>query len=351
MSLDAALKRRIAEDGPIPLETFMAEAVDAYYARGAAFGREGDFVTAPEVCQVFGEIIGLWAAVVWQSMGCPAPVRLVELGPGRGVLMADALRAAAKVPPFLAAIDLHLVERSPVLRQAQKAALGERPCRWHGDLSQIPDGPAIVIANEFFDALPIRQVERTPDGWRRRDVGLDDAGAFVFVAGPQMPPPDFADAPVGTIVEDSPACAAVAEALGRRLATQGGVALVFDYGYETSAPGDTLQAVARHTFAPPLERPGEVDLTAHVDFARLRTAAEAAGARVLGPVGQGRFLTLLGAEQRARALTKVATPEQAVRISSGVHRLIHPAEMGTLFKTTTIFHPGLPPPPGFEGFA
>lgn len=358
MSLADTFRGRIAETGPIPLDQFMAEAVDAYYAAGRAFGAEGDFTTAPEISQVFGEILGLWAVVVWQSMGAPAPLRLVELGPGRGTLMADALRAAGQVPAFLAAAEVHLVERSPALRRQQKAALTGRNVTWHDGFAEVPDGPAIVLANEFFDALPIRQLERTPDGWHERAVGVDDDGRFVFVAGAPVPPEDiaalgpaFAAAEVGAIAEISPAAQAVAAEIAARLDAQGGAALIIDYGYGESAPGDTLQALRRHQFVPPLDAPGEVDLTAHVDFARLGAAAREAGARVLGPVTQTRFLTGLGAEHRAQALMKKASGDQAVQIASGVHRLIHPAEMGTLFKAMTVFGSSTPPPPGFERLA
>lgn len=348
------LRARIAAAGPLPLEEFMAAAVDAYYGRGDVFGADGDFTTAPEICQVFGEIIGLWAAVAWQQMGAPVPVRLVELGPGRGTLMKDVLRAAGAVPAFGAAAEVHLVERSAALRARQRDSLAGRRVQWHDDLSDVPAGPALVLANEFFDALPITQMERTADGWRHRHVGLDETGAFVFVAGTPVPAaevaalgPAFAAAPVGTVAERSPACEAVAGALGRRLAADGGAALIIDYGYGESAPGDTLQALRRHTFHPPLESPGTVDLTAHVDFSRLAAAAGAAGARVFGPLGQGRFLSGLGAEIRARALMKRASPEQAVQVASGLHRLIHPTEMGTLFKVLALSGPDHPPLPGF----
>lgn len=360
MSLEERLRARIAADGPLPVEVFMAEAVDAYYAQGTAFGRQGDFTTAPEISQVFGEILGLWAVIVWQSMGMPSPFRLVELGPGRGSLMADALRAARAVPAFAAAADLHLVERSPALRAAQKQAIAavdaDRPVAWHDSLAEVPDGAAIILGNEFLDALPIAQMERTPDGWHWRAVGLDDDGGFTFVAGRRASDDDvaalgpaFADAPIGAIAEASPAVQAMVAEIAGRVANHGGAALLVDYGYADSAPGDTLQAVKAHQPVPPLAEPGRVDLTAHVDFARVAAAARAAGAAVHGPRPQGRLLAALGAEQRARALMKRARPEQAVLIDSGVRRLIHPAEMGTLFKGIAITHPSLPLPPGFEG--
>lgn len=361
MSLEQHIRARIQANGPMPLDTFMEEAVAAYYAEGTAFGRSGDFTTAPEICQVFGELLGLWTVVVWQSMGMPNPVRLVELGPGRGTLMRDALRAARAVPAFLAAADLHLVERSPALRDAQKRAIAaEDPHRrvtWHDDLSGVPDGPAIILGNEFLDALPIRQMEHTPDGWHWRAVDIDTTtGALTFVAGARVPDADvaalgpaFAEAPSGTIAEVSPAVQAVGAEIAARVASQGGAALLIDYGYADSAPGDTLQALKEHQPVPPLTAPGTVDLTAHVDFARLADAAQTAGAAVHGPVDQGRFLAALGAEQRARTLMRSARPEQALLIDSGVRRLIHPSEMGTLFKGLAMTHSQLPLPPGFEG--
>ena len=355
-ALEHRLRARIDADGPLPLDAFMGAAVEAYYARGDVFGVRGDFTTAPEICQVFGEIIGLWAVVVWQQMGCPTAFRLVELGPGRGTLMSDALRAAAAVPAFGAAADIHLVERSGALRDLQRATLKGHRVAWHDDLSGVPDGPMLLIANEFFDALPIVQLERTPDGWHHRHVGLDDAGAFVFTAGPLATADEvaalgaaFADAGIGAIAERSPASEAVAAAIAQRVAAEGGAALFIDYGYVASEPGDTLQALRAHHFHPPLESPGEVDLTAHVDFARLSDAAQKSGAASFGPVTQGRFLSSLGAEMRAKSLILKARPEQAVHLSTGLHRLIHPAEMGTLFKVLAVTDPALPPPPGFEG--
>lgn len=354
--IEEALRRRIQAEGPLPLTDFMGAAVAAYYARGDVFGVHGDFTTAPEICQVFGEIIGLWAVVVWQQMGCPNPVRVVELGPGRGTLMKDALRAASAVPAFTAAADVHMVERSEALRARQRDTLAPRPVTWHDDLAEVPAGPMLLIANEFFDALPIRQLERTPDGWHHRVVTLDESEAFVFAAGPRATAeeiaalgPAFTNAKPGTIAERSPACEAVAATVARRVARDGGAALLIDYGYAESAPGDSLQALRAHQFHPPLESPGTVDLTAHVDFARLAAAAQKSGAKTYGPVSQGRFLSSLGAEMRAKSLILKAAPKQAVQLSSGLHRLIHPAEMGTLFKVLAVADPALPPPPGFEG--
>lgn len=359
------LRQQIAQQGPLPLESVMGQAVQAYYAQGTAFGREGDFITAPEISQTFGEILGLWAAVVWQGMGMPAAVILAEVGPGRGTLMADVLRAAAAVPPFAQAIRVHLVETSPSLREAQKKALapsGVKAC-WHDRLDSLPDGPLILLGNEFIDALPIEQWERGTEGWHLRCVDWDDSAQdFCFVRGPSaqslgrdlaaygapFDPTSTQDLAPGTIAELCPQGLAFAGKIGRRLAEQRGAALLIDYGPAESAPGDSLQALKSHKYFPPLEDLGSVDLTAHVDFARLCQAAGQAGALARGPVTQGRFLSGLGIEARAKLLMRKATPTQALELSRGVHRLINPSEMGTLFKVIALTDPISPPPPGFE---
>ena len=348
------LRAEIAATGPVPLVSFMQQAADAYYASGRAFGQDGDFTTAPEICQVFGEIVGLWAAVVWQSMGSPSSFSLVELGPGRGVLMADVLRVVRCVPGFLEAASVHLVERSPVLRQLQHRALEavspHTPVSWHDGIDTLPDGPLLVLANEFFDALPIEQFEYTRSGWLRRHVTVDDVGNFVLTTAGE-PVDVWFDAPdVGMVAEICPAACAIVDTLSGRFLREAGAMLLVDYGYARSAPGDTLQAVRNHAFVPPLEDPGNTDLTSHVDFERLTQVARAAGASVCGPVGQGRFLSSLGAEQRGRVLTRAAGGDsaRAMNLSSGLRRLIHPSEMGSLFKVLCVHSPDLSIPPGFE---
>jgi NADH dehydrogenase [ubiquinone] 1 alpha subcomplex assembly factor 7 len=339
----------------------MAEALGhprhGYYTSRDPLGGDGDFITAPEVSQMFGELIGLWCVATWQAMGRPDPVNLVELGPGRGTLIADGLRAAARtVPEFPGALRLHLVETSPVLRDRQRRALAPirpriRPA-WHRSLSSVPHSPVLVIANEFFDALPIRQYVRAADGWRERMVGLSPDGArFRFLerpAGAPDPVPAASGSGEGDIVEVCPEGTATAGAIGERVARDGGAALIVDYGHPRSAPGDTLQAVRRHVFDDVLDRPGEADLTHHVDFEVLARAASAAGARPYGPIPQGVFLGRLGIEHRAEALLGSATPEQAADIRSALRRLVHPREMGELFKVLAVVHPGLMPPPGFD---
>ena len=355
-TLAHALARRIALEGPLTVGAFMAEALGhprhGYYMKQDPFGAAGDFVTAPEISQMFGELIGLWCADSWQ--------RLIELGPGRGTLMADALRAAAILPPFRAAIRVHLVETSPALRERQRAALGDQ-ATWHDRLEEVPPGPSLVIANEFFDALPIRQVQRTVHGWAERLVDLDpespeDDPRFRFVLelgrspGRNLIPDSLRDSPVGSIVEVSPASQSVARLLGARLAEQGGAALVIDYGYaDGPAVGDTLQALRKHAFAPVLEAPGEADLTAHVDFASLASAARDGGADAYGPVTQGEFLLRLGIQQRAQVLKRTANPKQAADIDSALDRLVGGEGMGTLFKALALSTPGFGPPAGFEG--
>jgi SAM-dependent MidA family methyltransferase len=342
------------QSAPERLDRFMARAVAAYYARRAdPFGRAGDFTTAPEISQAFGECLGLWAAVVWEGMGRPDRVLLVELGPGRGTLMADALRAAAQVAPaFRAALRLHLVEASPALREAQRTRIGHAVAAWHDDVATLPPGPAILLANEFLDALPIRQFVRRGTGWTERHV---QDGRFLELPA-ENPPPLPAEATEGAVAEVCEPARALAGSLGTRLAAQGGAALFLDYGAGEpggGALGDTLQAVSRHGTADPLAAaPGTVDLTAHVDFPALAVAARAAGAVAHGPLPQGVFLQRLGLMSRAAVLARSASlagrRDQVGLILSGAERLVAPEGMGRLFKALCLCHPALPVPPGFE---
>lgn len=355
------LRAIIAAEGPMPVARFMALCLahprHGYYMARDPLGRAGDFTTAPEISQMFGELLGLWAAAVWQQMGAPSPVHLVELGPGRGTLMADVLRAAQRAPDFCAAVSVHLVEISPVLRERQRETLkgAGRPVSWHGDISELPDGPLIVLANEFFDALPVNQAVRTAGGWHERVVGLDPAGGFVFGLAPSaiphfdaLLPPRLRSSPPGTLWEwrDD----RVASDLCRRIENFGGAALVIDYGHTQSAPGDTLQAVRRHGYADPLASPGEADLTAHVDFEALGRVAEHHGLRVSGPTSQGKFLRRLGIEPRAARLMAAATAGQAAAIDAALQRLTgnDSEAMGELFKAMGFAHSALPPLPGFD---
>lgn len=317
------------------LDAFMARAGAAYYARRAGLGR--DFTTAPEMSQAFGECLGLWCAVTWQAMGAPPRVVLAELGPGRGTLMADALRAVREmVPPFAAALDLHLVEASPLLRAAQAERLA---ATWHDDARTLPPGPMILVANEFFDALPIRQFVRRGAGWTERFVA---DGAFV-----EQPAEDQGEAPEGAVREVCEAGSAVAKSLAARLAREGGAALILDYGPAESGLGDTLQALRDNAPADPLAEPGSVDITAHVDFAALAEAARAAGAATHGPIPMGVFLQRLGLMARSAMLARAA-PAQAGAILAAAQRLVAPEGMGRLFKALALAHPALPTPAGFE---
>jgi NADH dehydrogenase [ubiquinone] 1 alpha subcomplex assembly factor 7 len=349
------LRAVIAHEGPISVERYMAlclsHPVHGYYATRDPLGAAGDFTTAPEISQMFGELIGLWAASVWDGMGRPDPLRLIELGPGRGTLAADALRAARALPGFLDALDLHLVETSPVLRAKQSKALQGGPVAvsWHEDLGEIPDGAGIVIANEFLDALPIRQYVRTKRGWCERLVGLSEDGLSFGLAGEPERGLN-APAPAGTVLEIPAAGIALMRRLAGRLVASGGAALVVDYGAARDGRGDTLQAVKGHAFADPLGEPGEADLTAHVDFAALAEAARQRGARAYEPVTLGDFLRALGIETRAAALKARATPPQVAAIESGLRRLTGDGsgEMGELFKVMAVTDPTLGPPPGFS---
>lgn len=354
--LEDLIVRRIGLEGPMPLPEYMALCLGhprhGYYMTRDPLGARGDFVTAPEISQMFGELMGLWAAQCWLQMGGPSPVRLVELGPGRGTLMADALRATARVPGFHAALDLHLVETSPILRAKQQATLAAFAVTWHDRLADVPAGPILLLANEFFDALPIRQFVRGERGWGERKVGLDGRGRLAWVLDPRigdaLVPPPLREADVGAVVEIGPAAQAVASEIGSRLATAPGAALIVDYGYTGPAVGDTLQAMAGHAFTDVLERPGEADLTAHVDFSALADAARAAGADCYGPVPQGALLGTLGLPVRSAALKRLASPAQAADIDMAANRLVGELHMGRLFKALAVTSPGAAVPAGFE---
>ena len=358
-TLKKRLRQRIEAAGPLSIAEFMEAAlgdpVSGYYATRDPFGAEGDFTTAPEISQVFGELIGAWCGDVWDRMGRPERFILAELGPGRGTLMADLLRALRGLPEFGRAASIHLVETSPHLRGLQAQALAGYAPVWHERIDDLPDGPLIAIGNEFLDALPIRQFVRMGAVWLERRVGVSPEGdgpegdglAFTLTEGQPMQP---RSAPSGAVFEECAAAADIASALGRRVARSGGAVLFIDYGYYPHGFGDTLQAVRRHRPTGVLDEPGEADLTAHVDFSAIAEAARAGGARVWGPAGQGEFLSRLGLGLRLEALLRrAASPSQKEDIASGCRRLIDPAEMGTLFKVLAIAGPALPEPAGFSG--
>jgi SAM-dependent MidA family methyltransferase len=352
------LERDIRASGPLPVADYMRACLldpeHGYYTTRQPIGSGGDFVTAPEISQVFGELIGLWCAVVWQQMGAPRPVDLVELGPGRGTLMADALRALNRVPEFLAAARVRLVEINPLLRELQSRALGtvNVPVFWHRHHAEAFGGaPAIVIGNEFLDALPVGQHVLTDTGWRQRVVMLDRDGRLVFETGPVRSCEGlfrrYPEAQVGEIAELAEPVKAISETLPFLPAS---AALLIDYGHTASAIGDTLQAVRAHRQENPLTSPGEADLTTQVDFARFAECARAAGLAVDGPVTQTEFLSTLGLAERASRLM-AANPALAHRIEADAARLVSPTGMGSRFKAIGLRSPSLPPLPGFPGKA
>jgi NADH dehydrogenase [ubiquinone] 1 alpha subcomplex assembly factor 7 len=340
------LRRLIQSQGPIPVSDYMALANVHYYATRDPLGAGGDFVTAPEISQMFGELVGLALADVWNRAGRPEGVRYVELGPGRGTLAADALRAmrAAGLEP-----RVHFIETSPVLRAAQAERVPA--ALWHDDLGGLPeDGPILAVANEFFDALPVRQLIATGAGWRERFVSVD-GDRFLPAAGPVVPvsaiPEAVRAAPPGTVIETSPASVAYARLLACRINMQGGAALLVDYGHDRLSAGETLQAVRLHNYADPWIEPGESDLTAHVDFESLARAAAEAGLRVQGPVAQGDWLAGLGIDARTEALAKSA-PERGEELRAARDRLVAPEQMGRLFRVMGLSAPSWP---AFEGFS
>ncbi len=403
------LVRQIAATGPISVAEFMAACLGdpefGYYMIREPFGQGGDFVTSPEISQVFGELIGLWGVAVWEAMGAPSRFVLAELGPGRGTLMADALRAAKVRPDFLRAATIAVVETSPRLRAAQREALGSSgtEAQWFDRVDDLPAAPLIVVANEFFDALPIRQLVRTESGWAERMVGLGDTGRLAFglrpIADPGSAPADpplarptadrkgstFAEdrhgratsrpstpslapwmpgtrpgvtetagtggtspieTPLGAILELRPAAEAIVTMLAEPMAREGGAALIIDYGHTEPGFGDTLQALYRHLYDDPLAHPGKADLTAHVDFTALAAAAKAS-AMVRPPINQAEFLGRLGIAERVRQLAAGKPMEEQQAIGVAAHRLVHPEAMGSLFKVLAFSSRGLALP-GFD---
>jgi SAM-dependent MidA family methyltransferase len=320
---------------PERLDVFMARANALYYATHDPFA---DFTTAPEISQAFGEVLGAWAAVTWEAMGCPNPVMLAEAGPGRGTLMVDALRAIGRVAPaFRAALQLHLVETSPRLRAIQAAVLPD--AAWHDRVEDLPTGPMILLANEFLDALPIRQMVCRGTAWTERFVA---DGQWLELPMKQ-PPSRLATAGESEIWEFRDP--GLAEHIGERLRVARGTALFLDYGPMASGPGDSLQALRRGMPADPLSAPGSADLTAHVDFAAF---ARDAGVPSYGPLPQGKFLTRLGLFARVNRLARGLPPRDAARMTKAGRRLAEPDRMGALFKAMALTSPGLPPPAGFE---
>jgi NADH dehydrogenase [ubiquinone] 1 alpha subcomplex assembly factor 7 len=357
--LQSEIKKLIKTSGPMPVWRYMDLCLThpqyGYYISRDPLGREGDFTTAPEVSQMFGELLGLWAASVWKAIGQPPLLRLIELGPGRGTMMADALRALRVLPPLYQSLSVHLVEINPMLREKQKSTLsGMHNVAWHENIDEIPDGPAVIFANEYFDVLPIHQVVKCETGWHERTVEIDAGGELEFGIAPEpvprfevLLPPLVRAAPVGAVFEWRPDAEIMK--IATRVRDQGGAALIIDYGHLRSDAGDTFQAIARHSFTDPLKDPGHADVTAHVDFEALVRAVEDLGAAVHGPVPQGDFLRRLGVETRAVTLMAKASHEVSEDISTALNRLIGGGRggMGSMFKVLAVSEPHLTSLAGF----
>jgi len=359
-ALSERIAKLVALQGPLTVAQFMAMAMHeralGYYAsKRDPFGARGDFITAPEISQIFGELLGAWCIEIWRSQGAPSRARLIELGPGRGTLMKDVLRVARRSPEFLNAVEITLVESNPELAKLQEKTLAGTgvPVHWEQELNaKLLDRPLIVLANEFFDALPVRQFVRTDRGWRERMIGIGENGALEFVHAP-VPADHFVPMGVreqltGAIYEISDASLSLTRLIAEAIARHGGAALVIDYGYEKPVMHSTLQALHRHTRAEPLAIPGESDLSAHVDFQALATAASQEGAAVFGPTTQFAFLKAIGIALRAEALARGKSADLRQQIARDVERLVLPDQMGKLFKVLAIMPKSAPPPPGFR---
>ena len=343
-ALEKLIRETIAADGPMRLDRYMALCLGhprhGYYMTRDPFGAGGDFVTAPEISQVFGELVGVWCATAWQMLGAPVPFNLVELGPGRGTLMGDILKAGRVMAGFGEAARVHLVETSPVLREAQGRRLGE--VAWHEGLATLPESPMVLVANEFFDALPIRQLEKRNGQWWERVIGFDGENLTIGLApfaGVQN-----GEGSDGDSIEFSPARSEVAQDIGARLAHHPGAALIIDYGHLASAPGDTLQALRGHKFTSLTEAPGDCDLTAHVDFEALGKAIAAGGATIHPVITQRTFLMAMGLAARAEILAAKADAGQRIAMERAVTRLAAANQMGNLFKVLAATSPGLAQP-------
>nr|WP_321511006.1 SAM-dependent methyltransferase [uncultured Celeribacter sp.] len=347
-------KRQIAQTGPLSLTEFMAECLlhpkHGYYTTRDPLGATGDFTTAPEISQMFGELLGLCLAQSWLDQGAPAPFILAELGPGRGTLMADILRATKAVPGFHAALILHLVEASPTLRAAQKARLDGYAVTWCDTVAELPQAPLWLIANEFFDALPIRQFTRGIHGWHETQIALNGT-TLNMGRGAEVPLAALAhrltDTQPGDVVEICPAAIPILSEIARRITHHSGAAIIIDYGGWHSL-GDTFQALEQHKMVNPLDRPGQADLTAHVDFEALATAAQAAGAQASQMIEQAALLARLGISARAEALARKLQGDALESHVKAFERLTSPSEMGTLFKAIAIAPSPEMLPPGFD---
>jgi len=356
MNLEKHIKDLINKDGAMTIAQYMSLALThekyGYYRKNKAIGKEGDFITAPEISQIFGELIGVWMATCWKGTGSPEAT-LVELGPGRGTLMSDILRSTNKVGGFHDKIEVHLVEINEQLIEAQKESLSDYDVRWHTDLSDLPEKPMFLIANEFFDALPIHQFIKTKDGWRERLVYLNEDNNLAYKTSSEetlnckMIPKRLNDLDEGYMYEASPQSIKIIKDIAQHIAKYNGAALIIDYGYYNNSFSDSLQAVKNHQFYDPLKTPGEVDITAHVNFTRLGKEAEKIGARAQGNVTQGDFLANMGIEIRAHMLAKHADEKMLKELESQINRLISPQEMGALFKCLALTNNNSAPAFGF----
>lgn len=347
MTLKDRIAELISEAGPIPVSQYMAlclfDPQDGYYTTREPFGAKGDFTTAPEVSQMFGELVAVWLASAWQAAGAPQDAILAEIGPGRGTLARDILRTLSRIAPALTE-RVALIEISPRLTAIQKQTLGATAATWHRDIDELPDTPLFIVGNELFDAVPIRQFVKTPQGWRERCVGLDADGALAFVAGPGTTDAPLPGAPNGAIFEIAPARNALMQEIAERISTHGGAGLFIDYGHLASGAGDTLQAMRAHAYVDVLATPGAADLTSHVDFAELGAAAGAAGLRTRA-MTQARFLLGMGLLERAGQLGAGGGAELQERLQGEVERLAGAEQMGELFKVLMVGKTitGLPP--------
>ena len=353
------IKARIESEGPLSLSDYMSEALFnpdfGYYMTRDPLGKRGDFITAPEISQMFGELIGLWCAVIWEKMGSPSKINLIEIGPGRGTLLADALRAVSAIPRFLDAINIHLIETSPSLQKRQKRNLEALNfnIEWHESFLDVPDGPFILIANELFDVLPIRQFVKLPNNWVERKVGCNGQGELTWLLdadcliSENLIPRRLIRSAIGSVFELCEIGEDLIRSITESITKFGGAALVIDYGHLASGVGDTLQGVKDHNYFDILSEPGRVDLTAHVDFECLARKANSTGGLVCGPVTQREFLRRLGIETRAYQLKDVASTCQKSELLTSLNRLIGVDEMGDLFKVMAITHLD---PLSIEGF-
>ncbi len=350
--LETLLHERISRDGPLSVAVFMdlclAHPQYGYYRKKDPLGRGGDFITAPEISQMFGEVVGIWSVLTWQALGMPSSFALAEVGPGRGTLMADLLRASAALPGFREAASLHLVETSPVLRAVQKEALKSFRPVWHDTLETLPASPLLLVGNEFLDALPIRQFQKSDGIWRERLIDRTETNALAFTLGDAVSAPFSMSlarlAPSlddGAILETCEAARSVIARVAKHLLHSGGAAVFIDYGPANSGAGDSLQAIKAHRYHPVLQDPGAADLTAHVDFETLRDEAVLRGLKAFGPVPQGEWLHTLGIAQRLEALMQGATTKQGKNLKEAYDRLTHPNRMGHLFKVLILASPDL----------